>query len=204
MDCSSEQDVGHSGIIDRIVASPKDSQSLSHRKVGLPPHVHKQITRHGRVVFYFRRGHGPRVRLPPPNDQQFPKMYAMAMAGPRAAPYDGIDKQRIEAAVLSAMRGAKARSRRMGVAFNLNIDWLLAKVEEQQFRCAVTGFRFFETYSGPGRLSPFIPSIDRINAGEGYTFDNVRIVTLGANTMLHDWGDGIAKRFSRRLVRVPT
>jgi hypothetical protein len=30
----------------------------------LPPHLHRQITRHGRVVWYFRRGKGPRTRLP--------------------------------------------------------------------------------------------------------------------------------------------
>ena len=28
------------------------------------PHCHKQITRHGATVYYFRKGHRPRVRLP--------------------------------------------------------------------------------------------------------------------------------------------
>lgn len=28
-----------------------------------PPYLHKEITRHGRVVWYVRKGHGPRVRL---------------------------------------------------------------------------------------------------------------------------------------------
>ncbi len=30
----------------------------------LPPHLHRQITRHGKPVWYVRKGHGPRVRLP--------------------------------------------------------------------------------------------------------------------------------------------
>jgi integrase len=28
-----------------------------------PPHLHKQINRHGKVVWYVRQGHGPRVRI---------------------------------------------------------------------------------------------------------------------------------------------
>ena len=30
----------------------------------LPPHLHRQISRHGRVVWYFRRGKGRRIRIP--------------------------------------------------------------------------------------------------------------------------------------------
>lgn len=29
-----------------------------------PPHLHRETTRHGRVVWYVRVGHGPRIRLP--------------------------------------------------------------------------------------------------------------------------------------------
>jgi integrase len=28
-----------------------------------PPHLHRQVTRHGRIVWYVRIGHGPRIRL---------------------------------------------------------------------------------------------------------------------------------------------
>jgi hypothetical protein len=28
-----------------------------------PPHLHRQETRHGRLVWYVRRGHGPRIRI---------------------------------------------------------------------------------------------------------------------------------------------
>jgi integrase len=30
----------------------------------LPPHLHRQVTRHGRVVWYYRRGKGKRIRIP--------------------------------------------------------------------------------------------------------------------------------------------
>lgn len=29
-----------------------------------PPHLHKQTSRHGKTVWYFRQGHGPRIRMP--------------------------------------------------------------------------------------------------------------------------------------------
>lgn len=49
--------------------------------IKLPPHVHVQRTRHGKAVFYFRRGHGKRTRLPPPNDKRFEMVYAQCLAG---------------------------------------------------------------------------------------------------------------------------
>ena len=49
-------------------------------------HVHVERTRHGRVVFYFRRGSGPRVRLPDMADKGFEAAYAACLAGsPRKA-----------------------------------------------------------------------------------------------------------------------
>lgn len=35
------------------------------------PHVLTEITRHGRKVFYFRRGKGPRIRLPSPGTDSY-------------------------------------------------------------------------------------------------------------------------------------
>lgn len=46
----------------------------------LPPHVQTERTRHGKVVFYFRRGTGPRIRLPAPTEAGFKVAYAAALA----------------------------------------------------------------------------------------------------------------------------
>ena len=53
----------------------------------LPPHVQTERTRHGKVVFYFRRRPGaPRIRLPDPSKPDFKAAYAAAMSGsPRPA-----------------------------------------------------------------------------------------------------------------------
>jgi integrase len=47
----------------------------------LPPHVQVERTRHGKVVFYFRRSqHAPRIRLPAPTEPGFKAAYAAALS----------------------------------------------------------------------------------------------------------------------------
>jgi len=52
----------------------------------LPPFVSRERTRHGKIVFYFRRLHGPRIRLPSLGTPEFDGAYRAALAGevPRA------------------------------------------------------------------------------------------------------------------------
>lgn len=53
----------------------------------LPPYVLTERTRHGKVVFYFRRGEGRRQRLPDPTAPDFQAVYARCLAGvPLPAP----------------------------------------------------------------------------------------------------------------------
>ena len=48
----------------------------------LPPHLHREISRHGRPRWYFRRGHGPRVRLPGDyGSAEFLSAYDQALGG---------------------------------------------------------------------------------------------------------------------------
>ena len=52
----------------------------------LPPFLHRQITRHGRAVWYFRRGKGPRTRIPGAfGSAEFLEAYDAALgSGPKA------------------------------------------------------------------------------------------------------------------------
>src|SRR5262245_53424633 len=50
----------------------------------LPPFVSRERSRHGKVVFYFRKGKGPRKRLPAIDAPEFAAEYVAALAG--AAP----------------------------------------------------------------------------------------------------------------------
>lgn len=47
----------------------------------LPPYVTRERTRHGQMVFYFRRGKGKRIRLPSISDRAFDAAYHAALAG---------------------------------------------------------------------------------------------------------------------------
>ena len=50
----------------------------------LPQYVYRQRTRHGRVVFYFRKGKCERTRLPAPGSPGFEQRYHRILAGLRA------------------------------------------------------------------------------------------------------------------------
>jgi integrase len=47
----------------------------------LPPYVFRERTRHGKYVFYFRRGKGPRTRLPELGAPDFTEAYQAALTG---------------------------------------------------------------------------------------------------------------------------
>ena len=47
----------------------------------LPPFVTRERTRHGKLVFYFRKEKGPRIRLPLLGDADFDQAYKVALAG---------------------------------------------------------------------------------------------------------------------------
>lgn len=47
----------------------------------LPPFVTRERSRHGKLLFYFRRGKGARIRLPSIDDPEFEDAYHNALAG---------------------------------------------------------------------------------------------------------------------------
>ena len=69
----------------------------------------------------------------------------------------------------------RAKCRKSGIQFDLTYGWYL---EQLNRGCAVTGlpFRF-------GSLSPFSPSVDRIDQTKGYTEDNCRMVLFAVNSL---------------------
>ena len=51
------------------------------------PHLHHERTRHGKLVFYVRRGKGPRIRIAEqPGTPAFEEAYLAALAGERPRP----------------------------------------------------------------------------------------------------------------------
>ena len=79
---------------------------------------------------------------------------------------------RVRAMLASIRRNAKVR----GFEFSLDVDDLLPAMRNG--RCQVTGIKFDMQARG---LTPYSPSIDRINNSRGYTKDNVLLVIFGYN-----------------------
>jgi len=52
----------------------------------LPLYVNRQRTRHGKILFYFRRGKGPRMPLPDPGADDFHEKYLAALTASGPAP----------------------------------------------------------------------------------------------------------------------
>lgn len=164
-----------------------------------PKHVEVSITRHGRRVVYFRKGRGPRVRLPDDMEStRFAIAYEAALNG-RAMPHlrdipptpKMMRRQRTEKTLRGAIRSAKTRAKAKGVPFRLTLDFLLDMAERQDFRCAVTGIEFFAPAECKSRVHPYTPSIDRIKPELGYVPGNVRILAYAVNAMILDWGDDL-------------
>lgn len=76
----------------------------------LPLHVYSERTRHGRVVFYFRQGHGPRIRLPDdPRDPAFAEAVRAAHSGgtvPSRPDIPAQDKNSLAALLSGYMAGS--------------------------------------------------------------------------------------------------
>ena len=105
--------------------------------------------------------------------------------------------QKVEACLKVRLQSAKERSRKRGLEFDLTLDWLLDTAKAQGFRCVLTGTRFFKEGLSGSQRDAYSPSLDRIDPSKGYTMDNVRIVTVAANIMLQDWGEGVLKQVAK-------
>jgi len=84
-----------------------------------PPHLHSEITRHGRQIWYVRVGHGPRIRLRAQfGTEEFAAEYQAALQGHRPSPRGGktgslawlIDRYR-ETPAWTGLSGATRRQR---------------------------------------------------------------------------------------------
>ena len=171
----------------------------------LPKYVNKQITRHGKTLYYFRRNKGRRLPLPGlPGTPEFEKAYKSILADhapihrhylltPARLKTEYIHQQKVFTTLLRSMNGARARAAAKGREFDLDADWITERVSLNNFCCELTGIEFYTGRFGLPVHRAFSPSLDRIDNSRGYTKDNVRIILLAANIMLSDWGHSVFK-----------
>lgn len=100
-------------------------------------------------------------------------------------------------------RAARVRARAKGRAFALTGTQLVRMIEDQGYRCAVSGIELELNGDDPGTWRrPYSPSLDRIDARGGYTIGNVRIVCAAINVALSDWGEAVFLRVAEAAISV--
>jgi len=174
---------------------------MEKRSRRLAKHIHREKTRHGKRVYYYRRSNKcRRVRLEGEyGSEEFWKSYALAASGivpagiPRRERLDPDQRTKRDAIAICVHRSlarAKHRAKKRGMAFDLTEEWVLEQMKRQDCKCALTGIPFLADEEGY-RVRAYAPSLDRIDNAWGYTTDNVRIVVFGINVMLSDWGEEV-------------
>jgi hypothetical protein len=107
------------------------------------------------------------------------------------------------ATVYNMLSRAKQRARKKGFEFDLVTDDIIALLERQNGRCAVSGMQFdIRPHPRKGAKRPFCMSIDRIDNGLGYTKGNVRITTVIVNTALLNWKEEDFQRMCQAVTKV--
>lgn len=161
----------------------------------LPKYVFAETTRHGKRVLYFRRGQGSRVRMPDDvMSADFTHLYQQLMDRPLGATVRGVGLMRanyIKDTMAAKIKAALKRDRKLGRKADIDLDWALKQIAAQNHACALTGISFQYQGTRNKRVSPFSPSVDRIDNSKGYEKSNVRIVIAALNLMRLDWGDDV-------------
>ncbi len=165
-------------------------------------YLHLATTRHGKPVVYFRRPKGPRIRLPDDlTSKVFMDAYHAAFAGKPIVHVRDMPKTkavmrrgRTKNYLVSGLRNARTRARKKNLPFDLTLEYLFGLAESQDYRCALTGIEFFANCGATCRVSPYVPSIDRVTPKGGYTMGNVRLIAFALNAMLLDWGEDTFKQ----------
>lgn len=165
-------------------------------------YVVREVDRHGTEKTYYRRGKGPRVRLP--NDHHskaFRRAYDLAAAGKPVPHVKELPttvemgrKKLVDTHLKAGIGGARLRARKNNLDFDIDLDWALEEVTRNDLRCALTGIPFFSKRPKDCLQHPYAPSIDKIDPKGGYTRDNCRIVVYALNVMMHDWGTSVVEK----------
>lgn len=111
-------------------------------------------------------------------------------------------QKNIEHFLASQLSLLKTRARTKGVTFDLTLEHIRALLENQHYKCGVSGiaFEFGALDRAHFSSEPWRPSVDRIDASGGYVQGNCRIVCVAVNIALNEWGEEVLLRVSRAVV----
>jgi hypothetical protein len=96
-------------------------------------------------------------------------------------------------------RVCKARGLQRRLQFELTLQDVVDLLARTQGRCDLTGIAFSTERVGVRGLRPWMPSMDRRDASQGYTRSNCRVVCAAVNLALSDFGDTVLHRIAMAL-----
>jgi hypothetical protein len=99
------------------------------------------------------------------------------------------------------LESAKGRSKKSGLPFDLDKDFLIELLKNQNGKCAVTGIEFITELMPGCKRRPFYASLDRIDCNKGYIKTNVRFVCTIVNIAINEFGDLSFDKMCREYVK---
>jgi hypothetical protein len=100
------------------------------------------------------------------------------------------------------LRRAQRKSEEIGLKCELSADYMMTLWSRCEGSCAISGHPFtnehFEDCLVP---HPFFPSIDRIDCHKGYTKANTRLVCVGVNFGMNQWGEEVYLQLAEAAAR---
>ena len=93
------------------------------------------------------------------------------------------------------LAAAKFNSRQKSVAFDLDYEWVIAKLSVGE--CEMTGIKFDIEPLPKGRQNPYTASLDRIKPELGYTKANVRMILWALNAAFNSYGEHVYADIAR-------
>lgn len=93
---------------------------------------------------------------------------------------------------------ARHRAYKKELEFNLDMDWIVPKLEAGV--CEVTGCVLSFTRLGKGLKNPFSPSLDRIDCSKGYIKDNCQLTCCLFNVAKNDFSEKDVETMARSYI----
>ena len=169
------------------------TDTVKYKANGLPKYVYREVTRHGKTRFQFKRLGLTSTITEQVGTEGFEAKYKELMSlceqaalleynSTKPRPYTN---DQIVSRLLSKCR---TRAKRKNLEMTLDRGWLLNRLHDQRYRCAVSKVRLSsENYEG--HKTPWQPSVDRIDPQTGYTPENCQIVAAIVNLAKLDWDE---------------
>lgn len=170
----------------------------------------KRVVAKGHVYFYFRppvkmarKGAKP-VRLG--DDEKTSRQRAAQLIREWRKRSEAARERRyarnLSGCLKNALQAALKRARARGLEVDIDGQYIVQLLREQNGRCALTGIRFdLKSQGGRTFHEPYRPSIDRIDSRSGYVKGNCRLVCVAVNAALGAWGDEVFLTVARAAVK---